>query len=1163
MVTMMIWTVFVFIGAVDAEICPPRSKTPGRCGPKFGGGRCDRDYRPWAIYCNSRSGRCGKSKRHKNAQKNEDRFDWRPNSCRVPEEEVNSVALTPADYVADGISVEFGKSCLQCDDGEQSSSEWYLHEKGIEDWAIQLALSSPFALSPGRSSIAFELKGKKVNPQADLFLGFGDGNKYIAFALDFDGTFSNLGSPSVRGMQVYPPCGGQLATGDVSNVLSGSSGLSGAKMKIIRNVLAGGDRNEWTQIAGKRYDNGNTWPATVEIANDIELNEVTFKFSSATVTAECVYRDYFVAGKFVYGILPDAAIGNADDFIIDSIGVITRSEVLSATLTPSSHNVDGIAVGFGASCRRCDDGTDSASEWYLSEKGIEDWAIQLDLSSDFALSAGRSTISFEIDGRKIKYQADIFLGFGDGTKLITFALDFDGGFSNFGSPRSVKGMLVYPQCGGRLAEGDVSTVLTGSRKRDKSKMKAVRNALAGGDRNDWAQIAGKRVNNGNTWPVRIEIVNDIDANEVTFKFSSKTTEEECVYSDAFAAGHFVFGMIPDSARGKNDDFVIDSITVTTALTPSPTPKPTQRPSPKPTQKPTQPPTEKPTAVPTRRPTRKPTAKPTQRPTQKPSRRPTRKPTEKPTRRPTQKPSEAPTSSPTVKPTRSPTAKPTLQPTGSPSTPSPTHPGELICGSHTAGDYNGAAINVEIRMPFEGDITMDLSASDFEVAAITGHDSSGQQLTDWDGSGSVLTVRGLSHGDYSFVIEGASGVATGTFDVAVSCSSAAPTRTPSAAPTRPPTEDPSAAPTEAPSKVPTAAPSKTPTVAPTKRPTESPSRAPTKPPTEGPTAGPTKEPSAAPSPSPSKAPTKSPTAMPSMEPTSSPSEDPTASPTTPSPTDPGELICGSRIAGEYNGVALKVEARMPFDGDMTLDLSASDFEIKNITAFDAEDNLLADADAAAAVLTIQKIGHLQDTRFVIEGADGVTSGTFDIEVRCSSEAPTVSPSADPTTAPTVVPTAAPSKTPSEAPSRSPSPGPTANPSAAPTADPSRAPTDSPSRAPTSVCESYAAECRDEFDSICFEYCSGATSSTASAVSSSTASAVEQNVVGLDVDWVEDLGTESMAVLGAKDVALIGMVALNVVTLIALIISCRTRSGVPVIYEAVSATESENEKLRQNE
>ena len=54
----------------------------------------------------------------------------------------------------------------------------------------------------------------------------------------FSGTFDNgLGR---RGIQIYPACGGSLAAGHVSDVLSGSSNYDDRAEHAIRSALAGG-----------------------------------------------------------------------------------------------------------------------------------------------------------------------------------------------------------------------------------------------------------------------------------------------------------------------------------------------------------------------------------------------------------------------------------------------------------------------------------------------------------------------------------------------------------------------------------------------------------------------------------------------------------------------------------------------------------------------------------------------------------------------------------------------------------------------------------------------------------------------------------------------------------------------------------------------------------
>ena len=60
---------------------------------------------------------------------------------------------------------------------------------------------------------------------------------------------------------------------------------------------------------------------TFEIVNDVASNEVTFRFSSATQSEECVYTESFDDTDFVYGVLPDPEISGVDDFYVYSITV--------------------------------------------------------------------------------------------------------------------------------------------------------------------------------------------------------------------------------------------------------------------------------------------------------------------------------------------------------------------------------------------------------------------------------------------------------------------------------------------------------------------------------------------------------------------------------------------------------------------------------------------------------------------------------------------------------------------------------------------------------------------------------------------------------------------------------------------------------------------------
>ena len=58
----------------------PLSTEAARCGPKWGG-RCNKNLKDWALYCNVDNGWCGDTEDHKNAQSG-DEYDWEPVSCQ-------------------------------------------------------------------------------------------------------------------------------------------------------------------------------------------------------------------------------------------------------------------------------------------------------------------------------------------------------------------------------------------------------------------------------------------------------------------------------------------------------------------------------------------------------------------------------------------------------------------------------------------------------------------------------------------------------------------------------------------------------------------------------------------------------------------------------------------------------------------------------------------------------------------------------------------------------------------------------------------------------------------------------------------------------------------------------------------------------------------------
>lgn len=206
--------------------------------------------------------------------------------------------------------------------------------------------------------------------------------------------------------------------------------------------------------------------------------------------------------------------------------------------------------------------------------------------------------------------------------------------------------------------------------------------------------------------------------------------------------------------------------------------------------------------------------------------------------------------------------------------------------------------------------------------------------------------------------------------------------------------------------------------------------------------------------PSLSPTNEPTSEPTTEPTFTvtstiPTEESSGKTATPFPFDPGELTCGSHIRtpGAYNGSPLTVEVRMPYDGDMTVNLGASDFEIAEISAFDSDGNALTDSEGSIATMTIYNLTRGRDYTFIIEGVGYVYTGMFDIYIECSFDEPTTSPTIEPSYEPTMEPTINLSNYPTTSPTLEPTINPTMKPSPNPTIEPTINPSNYPTLEPT--------------------------------------------------------------------------------------------------------------------
>eukprot|EP01083_Nonionella_stella_P205028 747012_1 len=174
-------------------------------------------------------------------------------------------------------------------------------------------------------------------------------------------------------------------------------------------------------------------------------------------------------------------------------------------------------------------------------------------------------------------------------------------------------------------------------------------------------------------------------------------------------------------------------------------------------------------------------------------------------------------------------------------------------------------------------------------------------------------------------------------------------------------------------------------------TVTPTQAPTADPTSAPSIAPSIIPSFAPTTPPSNNPSISPSKYPTPSPTDIPTNNPSINPTTPSPTDPGELICDDIISGEYNGIALSFTVRINYEGDLTFDATNSSFTPTSIIGTYYNNTIIDMDNNNDAILTLYNLpfGYY---KFILDG--GAITSTFHIQISCQSDNPTPAPTFDP-------------------------------------------------------------------------------------------------------------------------------------------------------------------------
>ena len=184
-------------------------------------------------------------------------------------------------------------------------------------------------MSNVESKISFEIDGEcsVVVDQCDFFNGFGDGNKYFAILASMDSVGVKIdGQPIIKGLWIYPACGGSLANGDLTNLLNDNT-IDTTSQSLYKSsidiVLSDGNISNWYNWPD---DLNLNWPINVEIINDYIKESVQVIWINGNRTKSCEFNETFSSHQNLsYTIINDGAETNLleESLKVFSIGINT------------------------------------------------------------------------------------------------------------------------------------------------------------------------------------------------------------------------------------------------------------------------------------------------------------------------------------------------------------------------------------------------------------------------------------------------------------------------------------------------------------------------------------------------------------------------------------------------------------------------------------------------------------------------------------------------------------------------------------------------------------------------------------------------------------------------------------------------------------------------
>ncbi len=392
----------------------------------------------------------------------------------------------------------------------------------------------------GVSMISFEINGKCINNDCDLYFGFGVDNKYFTLLSAIKGTWatSSNADGKAMGLGIYPNCTQNavgLASGQVLNIISSPPNQR-------TDLVGGGDPDEiWTELSPIAGTLGYEWTVNIDIINDDMNDQLIFQYDDGFRDVSCTFDESFVIDQdFNVGIIQD------DNDINDIYNISIESNYTPSVTILYPYSIDAfISIMLSPPVSIITSSTNGA-EWYLpSDSWME---LKLDATKYGFISQAKSIISFKVKGRSNTSDDDILFAFGDETKYMALIMGMTTTVLMIGIKEPI---FTFPGCGSSLSYTNITALL--------NEETNTKHMTEFGNINGW-EILEKDDFGTNPYVATITIINDDILDKTTLIYEDTKRSTLCEFNGVFENHHDLFFAV----RAVNTDHhAISSIVVDT------------------------------------------------------------------------------------------------------------------------------------------------------------------------------------------------------------------------------------------------------------------------------------------------------------------------------------------------------------------------------------------------------------------------------------------------------------------------------------------------------------------------------------------------------------------------------------------------------------------------